>query len=217
MRLEGLYGRLRKRFGYLDWWPGETRDEIVIGAMLTQQTSWSNVEKAIASLKEADSLDFGKISSMNLKRLERLIRPSGFYRQKARRLKAFASYVCGNYGSTVAMFRKDADSLREELLSLDGIGPETADSIILYAAGNPTFVVDAYTRRIISRIYGTEPDMDYDNLKTLITANIKHDIELYSDFHAQFVELGKRHCRTRPICGNCPAAGICRYNRMTNP
>lgn len=150
-------------------------------------------------------------------RLESLIRSSGFYRQKARRLKGLASYVSRNYGTLDAMLDKDAAALRRELLSLDGIGPETADSVLLYAAGKPTFVVDTYTKRIISRVYGTDPDMDYDNLKTLITANIKHDIELYSDFHAQFVELGKRHCRTKPICGNCPAAGICRYNRMTNP
>ncbi|MDE1823807.1 MAG: hypothetical protein KGH74_00740 [Candidatus Micrarchaeota archaeon] len=205
---------MRKRFGFRDWWPGDTKDEIIIGAMLTQQASWSNVEKAISNLKSSDGVDLRKISAMDIRKLEMLVRPSGFYRQKARRLKGIASYIFGNYPSLGRMFSKETGELRQELLSLDGIGPETADSILLYAAGKPSFVIDAYTKRIMNRVYGIGLDMDYDNLKTLITDNIKDDIELYSDFHAQFVELGKRYCRTRPICKDCPASGLCRYKRM---
>lgn len=207
---------MRERFGFRGWWPGETKDEIIIGAILTQQASWSNAEKAIANLKDGNCLDLRRISAMDVKRLEKLVRPSGFYRQKARRLKGLAFHIFSNYSDLDEMLGKETAELRKELLSLEGIGPETADSILLYAAGKRTFVIDAYTKRIMSRIYGTDPEMDYDNLKTLITDNIKDTLSLYSDFHAQFVELGKRNCRIKPVCSNCPASTICKYNNKMN-
>ncbi len=206
-----LYKRLRASFGHLGWWPGETRDEIVIGAILTQQTSWKNVERAIDGLRSEGLVDLKRISATNVKVIERAIRPSGFYRQKARRLKGIATYLCRNYGTLDRLFRKDAIALRKELLSLNGIGKETADSIILYAAEKPIFVIDAYTRRIMSRAYGTDPEIDYDALQVMITSGIRKNLGLYKDFHAQFVELGKANCRTRPICAGCPISEYCRY------
>ncbi len=206
-----LYKKLRSRFGYLNWWPGETRDEIVIGAILTQQATWKNVEKAIANLKSENALDLRKIRRMGLRRLERLVRPSGFYRQKASRLKGIASYIFTNYGSLDGMFDKSTAELRKELLSLNGVGRETADSIILYVANKPIFVVDAYTKRIMSRVYGIDERIDYDELRGLISDKIGKSLDLYKDFHAQFVELGKEHCRPRPLCENCPINEYCRY------
>jgi endonuclease-3 related protein len=206
-----LYTKLRGRFGYLDWWPGETTDEIIIGAILTQQASWRNVEKAISNLKEADCLDLKKIGRMRTSSLEMRIRPSGFYRQKAAKLKAFARYVSSNYSSLDEMLSKGAGELREELLSMRGIGRETADSIILYAAGKCMFVVDAYTKRITSRIYGSDPNIEYDELRFDISASIPDDLELYKDFHAQFVELGKKYCKTKPLCNDCPVKSYCQY------
>ena len=206
-----MYKMLRNRFGYLGWWPGETNDEIIIGAVLTQQTSWRNVERALANLKGSHAINLKKIGRMNLKRLETLLRPSGFYRQKARRLKAISRYIYHNYRSLDELLSKDRVSLRKELLSLDGVGKETADSIILYAAGKPVFVVDAYTRRILNRVYGIDTDMEYDKLSAMIGGSIRPDLELYKDFHAQLVELGKRHCRPKPVCKGCPINEHCAY------
>jgi endonuclease III related protein len=211
LELGALYKKLRGSFGFLDWWPGETRDEVVVGAILTQQASWTNVEKAISRMKEENALGLRKISKMDKKRLERLVYPTGFYRQKAKRLKGFASYVYQNYKGIDQMFGKDADELRKELLSLDGIGKETADSIMLYAAGKRIFVIDAYTKRIMSRIYGIDEGMEYDKLQRLIASSIKGDVDLYKDFHAQFVELGKNYCKTKPVCLECPVRQNCSY------
>lgn len=215
LRLDSLYLLLRKRLGHRNWWPGETPDEIVIGAILTQQASWKNAELAIANLREKNMLSLERIASSDLRKLERCVRPSGFYRQKARRLKAISSYIIGNGGSLKRFLDKDHHDLRKELLSLDGIGPETADSIILYAAEKPIFVIDAYTKRIMSRVYGTDPEIDYHELQELITGSIPRDVGLYNDFHAQFVELGKNFCRTKPLCGNCPVRDHCRYYKTT--
>lgn len=208
---ERIYLKLRARFGYLDWWPGETRDEIVIGAILTQNTNWRNVEKAIANLRKEKLLDLKKLSTIGKERLEALIRPSGFYRQKAERLKGLAGYVFENYRGLDDFFKKGTPELRTELLSLNGIGPETADSIILYAAGKPIFVIDAYTRRSMSRIYLRKEEFGYEELQTMISKGIKEDTELYKDFHAQFVQLGKNYCRKEPLCEGCPLNGLCGY------
>ncbi len=210
--LENIYLLLRKRFGFLDWWPGETNDEIVIGAILTQNTSWKNVEKAIANLSKVRALSLRKISGIERSRLERLIRPSGFYRQKAARLQGFAAYVFDNYAGLEGLFRKDMGELRKELLSINGIGMETADSILLYAAGKPVFVIDAYTKRAMARIYGIN-NLSYEGLQSLISESIDEDLETYKDFHAQFVELGKNYCRKEPICKECPLKEDCRYGK----
>ncbi len=211
LTLPALYSKLRGRFGFLDWWPGDTADEVIIGAILTQNASWKNVEKAISNLRGEGCLSLSAIRKMQTRSLEACIRPSGFFRQKSRRLKIFADYVFLNYGSIGAMFRKDAGELREELLNLHGIGRETADSIILYAAEKPIFVIDAYTRRIMGRIYGTRREPAYDELQKLISSGIKSDVKLYQDFHAQFVELGKNYCRTKPLCSQCPVKRYCAY------
>ncbi len=208
-----LYRAMRKRFGFLNWWPGETKFEILVGAVLTQQTSWKNVEKAIAELRKADCLSLECVSSVNARRLEKLVRQSGFYRQKAARLKGICSYISDNYRSLDAMFVKDPQELRKELLGLNGIGKETADSIILYAAEKPIFVIDAYTRRAVSRLSGgaVEESIDYDTLRLYFESKIPRDVTLYKDFHAQFVELGKGFCKTKPLCSECPLNGSCIY------
>ncbi len=206
-----MYLKLRRRFGFLDWWPGDTSDEVVIGAILTQNTSWKNVEKAINNMKEGNAVSMSKIARMNPRALETMIRPSGFYRQKAKRLKGFAVYVAKNYGSLGKFFSKDTMELRTELLNTNGIGPETADSIVLYAAEKPVFVIDAYTNRIMERVYGID-GLDYGELQSHISNAIKKDVMLYQDFHAQFVELAKNHCRKVPICANCPLEKVCSFN-----
>lgn len=204
------YELLRKRFGFLDWWPGETKLEIVVGAILTQNTSWTNVEKAISNLKKEDALELRKLATMQSGKLQRLIRPSGFYRQKAKRLKYILSYVAANYGTLENLFGKNKTELRKELLGLSGIGNETADSIVLYAAEKPTFVIDAYTRRIMHRVYGMAEAIEYLKLQRHITDRIPEELELYKDFHAQFVMLAKNHCRKKPLCEDCPLERNCR-------
>ncbi len=213
LNLEDLYSRLRKENGHQHWWPGNTDDEIIIGAMLTQQASWKNVELAMDNLRRAGCLSLRKIDSMDLHDLEGCVKPSGFYRQKAARLKAFARHVYSSHGSLGRMLSGRAGTLRKELLELDGIGPETADSILLYAAGKPAFVIDAYTKRIMNRIYGLDKDIGYYELQEHITSRIRKDAGLYNDFHAQLVELGKNHCRTKPLCNMCPIIQYCRHGR----
>ena len=192
----------------MGWWPGDTPDEIIIGAILTQQASWKNAEKAISNLREAGLLSLAKIRSERLSALQKQIKPSGFYRQKAGRLKSFSKHLFSNYGSLDEMFEMRLPELRAELLSINGIGNETADSILLYAACRKVFVVDAYTKRIMSRIYGTDEGIDYCKLQAFISSKIDSSLELYQDFHAQFVELGKNYCKTKPLCNGCPVNNV---------
>lgn len=207
--LEGLYAKLRGAYGFRHWWPGETRLEIFVGAILTQNTSWTNVEKAIAGLKSEGALEFEALAGMRRATLERLIRPSRYYRQKAERLGYILSYVKRNYGTLDGFLDRDARALREELLGLKGIGEETADSIVLYAAGKPAFVIDAYTRRIMHRVYGTDEGIKYGELQACITRRIPRRVRLYKDFHAQLVEHAKAHCRKAPACEGCPIRPQC--------
>ena len=211
LEISELYEELRDNFGFLNWWPGETPDEIIIGAILTQQTSWRNVEKALENLRHAKALELRKISGLGQQRLEKLIRPSGFYRQKARRLKALARHIYNNYPSVGKFLNKDTGELRKELLEQNGVGKETADSILLYAAGKKVFVIDAYTKRIMHRVYGTEEGIKYDELQERVSGAIKSDLRLYKDLHAQLVRLGKEYCNTRPRCNSCPIRGRCNY------
>ncbi|MCL4372173.1 endonuclease III domain-containing protein [Candidatus Marsarchaeota archaeon] len=206
-----LYKALYSRFGFLNWWPGETKDEVLIGAILTQQTSWRNVERAIANIKAHNLLSISAISEASPEELESLVKPAGYYRQKSKRLIGICRFIIGNYGSLETLFRLDGAELRRVLLSIKGIGPETADSIMLYSAEKLSFVVDAYTKRVMSRVYGFSEDASYEQLKGLFERSIKPDLVLYKDFHAQFVELGKRYCKTRPACSECPALKLCRY------
>jgi endonuclease-3 related protein len=209
--LSELYTKLMHRFGYLNWWPGDTKLEIIAGAILTQNTSWKNVEKAIRNLKEEGMLSMHKLAESNIKSIEHAIRPSGFYKQKANRLKGTISYILANYKTLDSFFGKSTEELRKELLSLNGIGNETADSIILYAAGKPTFVIDAYTKRIMNRIYGIDKNAEYMELKSLFENTLEKNTRLFKDFHAQFVELGKNFCKSEPICNECPVKNYCTF------
>jgi endonuclease-3 related protein len=177
----------------------------MVGAVLTQRTNWRNVVKAVAALKAADMMSPRALADAVVDRVEVLVRPAGYYRQKAVRLKRLAAWLLEHGGGDVgALARVPTDRLRQELLSLSGIGPETADSILLYALGRLTFVVDTYTKRVVVRHGLLDSTCTYDELKDLFEANLPADLDLYGDFHAQLVEVGKRYCRPRPVCGPCP-------------
>ena len=201
-----IYSRLYARFGPQGWWPGRTPFEIAVGAILTQNTNWSNVEKAIANLRKAGVLSPRKLFALPEKKLAALIRPSGYYNVKAKRLRAFLTLLCKNYGGSLRrMFRLPPEELRGKLLAVKGIGEETADSIILYAAGKPTFVVDTYTRRILSRHGLCEPNAAYAEIKRFFESRLKPDAALFNEFHALLVRLGNTLCRPRkPLCDRCP-------------
>lgn len=201
-----IYGLLYKRFGPRYWWPGDTRFEIILGAILTQNTAWGNVEKAIGNLKNKRLLSIKALSCISEKALGQLIRPSGYYNIKARRVKDFLRFLNSRYkGNIGRMFKREPFELREELLSVKGIGPETADSILLYAGGKPIFVVDAYTKRIFSRHGFIDKGEGYSALQSLFMENLPCDAGLFNEFHALIVELGKSICRSRkPLCSKCP-------------
>jgi len=197
---------LADKLGPQHWWPAETPFEVIVGAILTQNTSWKNVEAAIANLKREKLLSPIAMERVSVRRLERLIRSSGYFRQKAKKLKAFVRFLRLEYGGALKrMFRTPTAELREKLLGVHGIGPETADSILLYAARREVFVVDAYTKRILSRHGWTEEDVDYEEMRSLVENNLPRDVSLYNEFHAQFVQVAKNWCRPRdPRCSECP-------------
>ena len=208
-RLDRIYQALFDHFGPQHWWPGETRLEIMAGAILTQNTAWSNVERAIANLKKEKALTLEGLSRMRLRRLERLIRPSGYFRQKARRLKDFLAFLSRRHkGDLRSMSRLPWQGLRQELLAQKGIGPETADSILLYALGKPVFVVDAYTRRVGRRLGLFHTD-DYQEIQDFFHRRVPRKTSLYNEWHALIVALGKSVCKTKPLCGMCPLDSLC--------
>lgn len=200
-----FYDALAVHFGPTDWWPGETPFEIAVGAILTQNTAWTNVERAIANLKAANALDPGALLALTDDAVHELVRPAGFFRVKATRLKHFCRHLVDRYGGDMArLAARPMPDLREELLSLHGIGPETADDILLYACKKPVFVVDAYTRRIFSRHGLCRPDIGYDALQELFEAHLPRDVHVYSEYHGLIVFAGKEFCRRRPRCEGCP-------------
>lgn len=203
-----IYRRLYRHFGDLEWWPGDTPLEISVGAILTQNTGWTNVEKAIRQLKQARALSVVALARMSHRRLARLIKSSGYFNVKARRLKNFISFVEKRYGGSLKkLLRQKSDRLRAELLSVNGVGPETADSIVLYAAEKPIFVIDAYTKRIFSR-HGVLPfEKSYDEFQTLFTKLLPANVPLYNQYHAMLVNVGNEFCRSKPHCDGCPLAG----------
>jgi len=204
-----IYDALLRAQGHRDWWPGDTPFEVMVGAILTQNTAWSNVETAIAGLKEAGLLEPAPLAGAARTAIERAVRPSGYFRQKARRVRDLARHLVDGYGGDVGLFfARPTDEVREELLSLKGIGPETADSMLLYAGGHPVFVVDAYTHRIFGRL-GLAQGLAYDGMQALFTGSLDPDAGLFNDYHAQLVELGKNHCRPGPRCGECPLRRMC--------
>jgi len=201
-----IYRLLLDFFGPQHWWPGETPFEIALGAVLTQNTSWSNVERAIANLKAANLLDAGRLHSLDIERLETLIRPAGYFRVKAKRLRNFTTWLCDRYDGDMQNLAPVATGrLREELLAISGIGPETADSILLYALDRPIFVVDTYTARVMVRHGLIAPEgIDYHQLQDLFTSNLEPDVPLFNEFHALLVMAGKDYCKPRPKCQSCP-------------
>ncbi len=209
--LYNIYQRLLEAFGPQHWWPAETPLEIIIGAVLTQNTAWTNVEKAIANLKKAHLLNLNRLNTVSTKTLKRLIRPAGYYRVKTKRLRAVINFIVTKGG--IAKLKKvSTPTLRNELLQCYGIGPETADSILLYAFHRPVFVIDTYTRRILTRYGLINGNEHYEELRKWIETNLlslsssnPHPIIcLYNEFHALLVRLAKTHCRVKPLCNSCP-------------
>ena len=209
--LQEVYRRLFSTYGPQHWWPAEEPFEVVVGAILTQSTAWTNVEKAISNLKAANALSPTSLNATPTDELARLIRPSGYYNAKSRKLKAFAGRLCDGYGGDLdRLFALDTGALRRELLSIHGVGDETADSIILYAANRPVFVIDAYTRRIIDRL-GLAPEKDsYAAYQELFADSLVPDERLFNEYHALLVRHGKDVCRKSPRCGGCCLTRLCR-------
>jgi endonuclease-3 related protein len=203
--LLSIYKTLHTHFGPQGWWPadpGPLRQwEVCVGAILTQNTNWKNVEKALVNLKQSKALSPYAIAKMRVSRLENLIRPSGFYKQKAKRLKEFAKFFL--------LRNSNLDKVtREDLLAINGIGRETADSILLYACGKPYFVIDTYTRRLLAKFEIAAGDEDYDELRTLFETNLPPRTKLYNEYHALIVALGKGMCKDVPCCGECSYAKL---------
>lgn len=204
-----MFDRLLEAYGPQDWWPGDSTTEIIVGAILTQNTAWTNVERAIANLRFADVLSWNALRDVPESDLAGLIRPSGTYRVKAKRIKSFVEVLwCDHHGSLYDMLRGPLDDVRERLLAIPGIGPETADAILLYAAQRATFVVDAYTQRLLRR-HGLLPvTSDYDTAQSLFHATLPRDAALFNEFHALIVAVGKQHCRPRARCAGCPLEAL---------
>jgi endonuclease-3 related protein len=205
--IQKIYEKLQESFGDLRWWPGDSPFEVIIGAILTQNTAWRNVEAAIGRLKTRDLLHPEKLRRLDDERLADLIRPAGYYRIKTKRLKAFLQFLEQDYQDDLdALFAEDLWMIRQRLLSVHGIGEETADSILLYAGGKPVFVVDAYTRRILQRhrIISSEK-AHYEDIQTLFMQGLVRSAPLYNQFHALLVNTGKQFCRKQnPRCDICP-------------
>ncbi|WP_321393860.1 endonuclease III domain-containing protein [uncultured Desulfuromusa sp.] len=205
-----IYQRLLKHYGNRNWWPADTPFEVIIGAILTQNTNWNNVEKAIVNLRQVDALTNNAILKLDLETLEQLIRPSGFFRQKAERLQLFCRYLQNHHqGSLDHLFDQELNRVRDELLRLKGIGPETADSILLYAGQHLSFVVDAYTYRLFGRLRILSGKEKYGFVRDFFMSQLPDDIQLYNEYHALIVIHCKDFCRKKPLCQNCPCADIC--------
>jgi endonuclease-3 related protein len=204
--LDEYYNSLFTAFGPQHWWPGKTQFEVIVGAILTQNTSWTNVARAIENLREEGLLSPAAIERAPLGQIEILIRPSGYFRQKARKLKAFCAFLRAEYrGSLKRMFETPTILLREKLLGVFGIGPETADSILLYAGEHPVFVVDAYTKRMLTRHGWAHAEAKYEDVRWMFERQFPGDAERFNEFHALIVNTGKNFCRPQePLCGECP-------------
>ncbi len=209
--LMDIYNHLHTYFGELGWWPAETPFEVMIGAILTQQTIWSNVEKSIENLKDAGLLNIRKLARADMQVIEECVRQSGFFRQKAKRIKLLASHIQENYnGNLDEFFAMDTQTLRKELLQMEGIGPETADSILLYADSKAKFVIDAYTFRIFKRI-GIDLEGKYRLAQDYFESRLPSDVAIYRNYHAYLVELAKNFCKIKPECAECPLNHLCDY------
>jgi len=200
-----IYDALMAHYGPQGWWPADSTTETIIGTILVQHTAWTNVERAIANLKAQNLLDFRAIHELEQATLAKVIQPAGTPTVKAQRLQAFAAWLGVRHGFVLdSMSATPQDVLRRELLAIKGVGPETADCILLYAAQQPAFVVDTYTRRVLSRHLLAESNWGYGQVKDLFEANLPRDVRMFNEFHALLVEVGKKHCRKAPVCAGCP-------------
>ncbi len=205
------YQRLYDRYGPRHWWPADSPFEVAIGAILTQNTNWQNVEKALANLRAANALSLQRIAALDPEQLQQFIRPSGYFRQKTERLQLFCHYLIKQHGSIEILLKQSLTDARNELLALKGIGPETADSILLYAGEIASFVVDAYTRRIFGRLGQLEGSKTYTEIRDYFMQSLPHQAPLFNEYHALIVQHAKCHCLTKPRCLDCPLAENCRY------
>ncbi|MDP2923530.1 MAG: endonuclease III domain-containing protein [Candidatus Omnitrophota bacterium] len=205
-RFSDLYPKLYAYFGPQHWWPADSRFEVIVGAVLTQNTNWANVEKAIDNLRKHRLLKAAKLYQIPKEKLAELIKPAGYYNIKAKRLRNFLHFFLKDYkGSLKIMSLADTLNLRQQLLSVNGIGPETADSILLYALDKPVFVVDAYTKRILLRHGFIKEDAGYEQMQDLFMQNLKPKVKLFNEYHALLVRLGKEFClKNKPRCEQCP-------------
>ncbi len=207
-----IHNLLYQHFGPLNWWPADSPYEVAVGAILTQNTAWTNVEYAIGNLKAAGGLSPERIASTPAEVLEGLIKPSGFFRQKATRLKEFSEHIVDHWQGDIRLLcTGPLDEVRTRLLHLKGIGPETADSILLYAANRKSFVVDAYTKRIFLRVGILQGNEAYEDIRTLFMQHLPEDATLYNEYHAEIVNLAKSYCRSKPLCCRCPIRKLCRH------
>ena len=203
--LKEAYTRLFEHFGPQHWWPGDTPFEIAVGAILTQNTNWKNVEKAITNLKDNTAFTAVELFKLKPEQLAELIKPAGYFRVKTKRLRNFLELLINNYDGDITRLESIGDSsARKELLSVNGIGPETADSIMLYALNKPFFVIDTYTFRMLSRHDFCDEQMTYDELQALFMDTLDEDVSLYNEYHALIVKLGKEFCKPKPNCDECP-------------
>jgi endonuclease-3 related protein len=204
-RLNEIYDLLLEAYGPQNWWPAESPLEVLVGAVLTQNTNWSGVKKAMASLKRHNLLNTHKLQAIPTEDLAGLIKPAGYYNLKARRLKNLIEFVTEAYsGDLETMGQTETDRLRKELLAVNGVGPETADSILLYALQKPVFVVDTYTYRVMSRHGLVGEEVSYDELQELFIQHLPLDMALFNEYHALLVRVGKLHCQPKPRCQRCP-------------
>ncbi len=213
-----IYEYLLAAFGPQHWWPADTAFEVAVGAVLTQNTAWLNVERAIQGLAEQDLLSPRAIVDADLSTLTEAIRPTGYFNVKAHRLKALCTFLLESCNGAIEHLAEEArkpEHLRQRLLAIHGVGEETADSILLYALGIPVFVVDAYTRRIFERLQLLEPGLSYAAIQDRFTAALPRQRQLYNEFHALIVALGKDYCKPRPRCPHCPLVGLCPYPDST--
>ena len=207
--LREMYERLWAAYGPQHWWPAKTATEVVVGAILTQNTAWKNVERAIDNLNRANCLTWAALRDLPTAKLIKLIQPSGTYRVKAKRLKTFVNHLWDHHrGSLESLLNGDLNDARRRLLSIYGIGPETADAILLYAGNRPSFVVDAYTKRILRRHRVIDAQAGYETVRRLFHRAIEPDVAVYNEFHALLVGLAKKHCRVRARCDGCPLAAM---------
>lgn len=208
LSLRAVYQRLHRRYGPQHWWPGDTPFEIMVGAVLTQNTAWINVERAIANLIAAHALDPQHILDLPPERLAELIRPSGYFNVKARRLQNFCRWLLER-GGFEALNQLDTATLRREVLSVNGVGPETADDIVLYAFERPVFVIDAYTYRLFTRLGLATGDEKYEELRAFFERKLPREVKLFNEYHALIVRHAKDVCKTRPLCGDCCLKNLC--------